>query len=236
MILVRSLAFAAAFYLWSGVWGLVVMTPLLLAPRRWTLRAMALWGVVVIAMLRVICGVRVEFRGLQHLPTGRALVAAKHQCMFDTMAPLTMFPDACYVMKQELLNIPFYGWYSLKAGMLALDRQGGAGALRRLIADAKAHLAEPRQLVIFPEGHRMPAGAKADYQPGVAGLYRELGLACTPMATNSGVHWPAHGILRKPGLIVYEFLEPIPPGLHRAAFMRELETRIETASQRLLTA
>jgi 1-acyl-sn-glycerol-3-phosphate acyltransferase len=234
MILIRSLAFMVTFYLWSVIYGLAVMTPLLLAPRRWTIKAMAAWGVVVIALLRAICGIRVEFRGLQHLPTGRGLVAAKHQCMFDTMAPLTVFPDACYVMKRELLSIPFYGWYSVKGGMLALDRGGGAGALRRLIADAKSRLAEPRQLVIFPEGHRMPPGTKADYQPGVAGVYRELGLPCTPMATNSGVHWPAHGILRRPGLIVYEFLEPIPPGLHRAAFMRELETRIETASQRLL--
>lgn len=235
MILIRSLAFAGVFYLWSIVCGLA-MTPLLLAPRRWMIKAMTLWGVVVIAMLRLICGVRVEFRGLQHRPTGRALVAAKHQCMFDTMGPLTVFPDACYVMKRELLKIPFYGWFSLKAGMLALDRKGGAGALRKLIAESKARLAEPRQLVIFPEGHRMPPGAKGDYQPGVAGLYRELGLPCTPMATNSGVHWPPHGILRRPGLIVYEFLEPIPPGLRRAAFMRELETRIETACQRLLEA
>jgi 1-acyl-sn-glycerol-3-phosphate acyltransferase len=236
MILVRSLAFAALFYLWSIVYGLAVMTPLLLAPRRWTLKAMALWGVVVIAMLRLICGVRVEFRGLQHLPAGRALIAAKHQCMFDTMGPLTVFPDACYVMKRELLKIPFYGWFSMKAGMLPLDRQGGAGALRKLLAEAKARLAQPRQLVIFPEGHRTPPGAESDYQPGVAGLYRELGLPCTPVATNSGLHWPAHGILRRPGLIVYEFLEPIPAGLRRAEFMRELKTRLETASQRLLNA
>jgi 1-acyl-sn-glycerol-3-phosphate acyltransferase len=235
MILARSVAFAVVFYLWSILCGLAMLL-LLLAPRRWMLRAMALWGVPVIFFLRIICGVRVEFRGLEHLPTGRGLVAAKHQCMFDTMGPLTVFPDACYVMKRELLRIPFYGWFSLKAGMLVLDRQGGAGALRKLIADAKASLAEPRQLVIFPEGHRMPAGTRGEYQPGVAGLYRELGLPCTPMATNSGEHWPPHGFLRRPGLIVYEFLEPIPPGLRRAAFMRELEDRIETASQRLLGA
>jgi len=233
MILARSLAFAAVFYLWSLLCGLA-MLPLLLAPRRWMVRAMALWCVPVIALLRVICDVRVEFRGLEHRPTGQGLVAAKHQCMFDTMGPLTVLLDACYVMKRELLWIPFYGWYSLKSGMLVLDRQGGAGALRKLIAQAKARLAEPRQLVIFPEGHRMPVGERGEYQPGIAGLYRELGIACTPMATNSGAHWPPHGILRRPGVIVYEFLEPIPPGLHRAAFMRELESRIETACQRLL--
>jgi len=233
MMMARSLIYVAIFYLWSIACGLA-MTPLLLAPRRWMLRAMAAWAVVVMVLLRVICGIRVEFRGREHLPAGRALVAAKHQCMFDTMAPLAVFPDAAYVMKRELLKIPFYGWFCVKAGMIELDRQGGAGALRRLIAQSKARLAEPRQLVIFPEGTRMAPGTKADYQPGVAGLYRELDLPCTPMATNSGAHWPAHGLLRRPGVIVYEFLEPIPAGLKRAAFMRELETRIEAASSRLL--
>ncbi len=81
----------------------------------------------------------------------------------------------------------------------------------------------------------MAPGTKADYQPGVAGLYRDLGLPCTPMATNSGAHWPPRGILRRPGLIVYEFLEPIPAGLHRGAFMRALEASLESASSRLLS-
>jgi 1-acyl-sn-glycerol-3-phosphate acyltransferase len=234
MMMARSLAYVAVFYLWSAVCA-IAMTPLLLAPRRWMLRAMAIWGGPVILMLRLICGVRVEFRGTQHLPTGRALVAAKHQCMFDTMAPLTVFPDAAYVMKRELLAIPFYGWFCVKAGMIALDRGGGAGALRKLLADSRERLAQARQLVIFPEGTRKAPGSPADYQPGVAGLYRDLGLPCTPMATNSGVHWPAHGVLRRPGVIVYEFLPPIPPGLSRAAFMRELQTRLETATSRLLT-
>jgi 1-acyl-sn-glycerol-3-phosphate acyltransferase len=233
MMAARSLLFVAVFYLWSVVFG-IGMIPLFLAPRRWMLAAMAIWGEVVIWLLHLICDVRVEFRGREHLPRGRALVAAKHQCMFDTMAPLTVFPDAAYVMKRELLKIPFYGWFCVKAGMVELNREGGAPALRKLITDTRARLREPRQLVIFPEGTRMPPGTKADYQPGVAGLYRDLGLPCTPLATNSGAHWPPHGFLRRPGLIVYEFLEPIPPGLHRAAFMRELEMRIETASSRLL--
>jgi 1-acyl-sn-glycerol-3-phosphate acyltransferase len=234
MIVARSLVFVLVFYVWSTLCGLA-MTPLLWGPRRWMLKAMAIWGAVVIALLRAICDIRVEFRGREHLPVGKALVAAKHQCMFDTMGPLTVFPDACYVMKKELLRIPFYGWFCLKAGMVEIDRQGGSGALRKLIVDARARLLASRQLVIFPEGTRTPPGANSPYQPGVAGLYRDLGLPCTPMATNSGAHWPPHGLLRRPGVIVYEFLEPIPPGLHRGAFMRELEHRIETASTRLLS-
>jgi 1-acyl-sn-glycerol-3-phosphate acyltransferase len=233
ILLARSLVFVALFYLWSTICGLL-MVPLLLAPRRWMIRAMAAWSRGMIALLKGVCGISVEIRGRRYLPTGAALVAAKHQCMFDTMGPLSVFPDACYVMKRELLSIPFYGWYCRKAGMIQVDRKGQSAALRGLIADGRTRLAEPRQLVIFPEGTRTPPGARSMYQPGVAGLYRELGLPCTLMATNSGAHWPPHGILRRPGVIVYEFLEPIPAGLHRGAFMRQLEERIEAASRRLL--
>jgi 1-acyl-sn-glycerol-3-phosphate acyltransferase len=233
MLLVRSMLFVALFYLWSVVCGLL-MTPLLAAPRAWMMRAMAIWSRGVMALLRTVCAIRVEIRGQAYLPSGAALVAAKHQCMFDTMGPLAVFPDACYVMKRELLRIPFYGWYCRKAGMIEVDRRGQAKALRKLIADGRDRLGEARQLVIFPEGTRTPPGAASDYQPGVAGLYRELGLPCTPMATNSGVHWPPHGFIRRPGVIVYEFLEPIPAGLHRGAFMRQLESRLEAASRRLL--
>jgi 1-acyl-sn-glycerol-3-phosphate acyltransferase len=105
--------------------------------------------------------------------------------------------------------------------------------MRKLLADGRERLAQGRQLLIFPEGHRMEPGAAPDYKPGVAALYG-LGVVCIPVATNSGVHWPAHGILRRPGTIVLEFLEPIAPGLKRPAFMRELEKRVEAASNALL--
>jgi 1-acyl-sn-glycerol-3-phosphate acyltransferase len=184
-------------------------------------------------MLTAICGVRVEIRGRQHMPGGAALIAAKHQCMFDTIAPFAALDDACYVMRKELAHIPFYGWYCARAGMIVIDRDAGAKALRQLIADARERMAQARQLVIFPEGHRMAPGAAGEYKPGIAALYRDLGLPCTPLATNSGYHWPAHGLLRRPGTIVYQFLEPIPAGLARAEFMRVLEERIETASAAL---
>jgi 1-acyl-sn-glycerol-3-phosphate acyltransferase len=233
MILVRSLIFVALFYLWSLICGLFMFV-LLLAPRRWMLRFMAFWAVVMMTLLRWVCGVRVEIRGREHLAEGAALIAAKHQCMFDTMAPMTLLSDACYVMKKELLAIPGYGWFCVKAGMIVIDREAQAKALRGMIVAAKEAVAEGRQVVIFPEGHRIAPGETGDYKPGVAALYRGLGLPCIPMATNSGAHWPAHGILRRPGVIVYEFLAPIQPGLTRAAFMTELETRLEAASIALL--
>lgn len=234
MILLRSILWMIAFYLWSVIIGLA-MIPLLLAPRRWMIAAMAFWARGVNAMIEPICGIAVEFRGLENLPKGRSLIAAKHQCMYDTMGPFAVLPDFSYVMKKELMLIPFYGWYSAKAGMIVVDREAHAKALRKLVADAKDRMKEERQIVIFPEGHRHDPGADPDYKPGVAALYRELDVPCVPVATNSGVHWPAHGIRRIPGRIVYEFLEPIPPGLHRKEFMKLLEERTETASRRLLS-
>jgi 1-acyl-sn-glycerol-3-phosphate acyltransferase len=233
MTVLRSLVFVALFYLFSVLW-VIVMLPTALGPRGWTVACVKVWARVFTAMLGPICGVRVEVRGREHMPTGAALVAAKHQCMFDALGTMAIYPDACFVTKKELFAIPLFGWYARRAGMIPVDRSGHSKALRQLVSDARERMSEARQLVIFPEGHRMPPGETGDYQPGVAALYRELGLPCTPVATNSGAHWPAHGFIRRPGTIVYEFLPPIPAGLHRATFMRELQDRIEPASRALL--
>ncbi len=231
MTVLRSLLFVALFYLWSAVVAISI-TPLLLAPRAWTLRALDFWSRGVIALLRI-CDIKVELRGREHMPVGAALVAPKHQCMFDVFAQFAWLPDTCFVLKKELMWIPFFGWYAQKADMIVVDRQAHSAALKKMVRDAKARLAEPRQLLIFPEGTRGPPGVKGEYKPGIAALYRELNLPVHPVATNSGVHWPKHGFLRKPGVIVFEYLEPIPPGLKRAEFMRTLEERIETASMKL---
>lgn len=232
MTALRSLAFVALFYLWSASVAILI-TPLLLAPRTWVLRALDLWSRGVIALLRI-CDIRVEVRGLEHMPRGKALVAPKHQCMFDVFAQFAWLPDSCFVLKKELMWIPFFGWYAQKARMIVVDREAQAAALKKLVRDTEDRLKEDRQLVIFPEGTRGEPGVRGSYKPGIAALYRELNLPVHPVATNSGVHWPKHGFLRKPGVIVFEYLEPIPPGLKRAEFMRTLEERIETASMRLL--
>jgi 1-acyl-sn-glycerol-3-phosphate acyltransferase len=117
--------------------------------------------------------------------------------------------------------------------MIVVDREGHSTALRKLVADTQDRMKEDRQVVIFPEGTRTRPGAAGAYKPGIAALYRDLGLPCVPCATNSGVHWPAKGLMRYPGTVVFEYLEPIPAGLKRGQFMAELEQRIETASLKL---
>jgi 1-acyl-sn-glycerol-3-phosphate acyltransferase len=235
MTALRSFLFVAWFYLISAPLA-VAYSILLILPRRAIMCGMAFWAHLTAFGLRWICGIRLEVRGLEHLPKGAALIAAKHQGMFDTIAPFVFLHDPCIVLKKELLKIPFYGWHASKARMIPVDRDAGARALKDLVAAAHDRLEHARQIIIFPEGTRKEPGDPPDYKPGIAALYRELGLPCTPMATNSGVHWPAHGFLRRPGVVVFEFLPPIPAGLKRADFMRELGARIETASDALLKA
>lgn len=233
MILLRSLFFLAVFYLMSALTCLI-MIPLLPMPRRVLARALRIWGGAVTWLLRTICGVRVEVRGLEHRPTGPALIAAKHQGMFDIFGQLPVLPDACFILKKELMLIPFFGWYAARDRMIVVDRSGHSTALKKLVRDARNRMKEDRQLVIFPEGTRSDPGEPTEYKPGVAALYRELELPCSLLALNTGVHWPRKGFKIHPGTIVFEYLPPIPAGLKRGEFMREMQTRIDAASNALL--
>jgi 1-acyl-sn-glycerol-3-phosphate acyltransferase len=220
-----------------GVTGLlmVLYVPLVLPPRSVMRDALKLWARLMVFGLRWIGGVRLEVRGLEHLPPGSYLIAAKHQTWFDIVSPFLYARDPLFVMKKELGRIPAFGWLSRKAGMIEVDREAHAKALLDMIARAKRLMAEPRQLLIFPEGHRNPPGAATSYKPGVAALYRELDLPCLPVATNSGVCLDARGVMRQRGVVVVQLLEPIAPGLKRGEFMRLLQERIDTASADLLT-
>jgi 1-acyl-sn-glycerol-3-phosphate acyltransferase len=232
----RSFLFLAAFAIWSTL-IIAGALPFAVAPARtsgWWFRN---WNRGTIALLRLICGIRVEVRGRENIPVGGGLIAAKHQCMFDAFTPYTQLPQPCVVTKQELAKLPFLGWFAAKGDLtLVVDREGHSKALRQLLEKGKKALADGRQILIFPEGTRSPLGAAPDYKPGVAALYSSLGVACTPMATNAGAHWLAGSNLKKPGTIVFDYLEPIPPDLPRAEFMRVLEERIETATNALLTS
>jgi 1-acyl-sn-glycerol-3-phosphate acyltransferase len=233
--MIRLRAFAYAVWLYGLTVVLTVLyVPLILAPRGALRAGLKLWASLATFGLRYIGGVRLEVRGAERLPGGAFLVASKHQSMFDIIPPFAVMPDPIFVMKKELMGIPLFGWLCRKAGMVEVDRGAAAQAMRKLIVDARDRLGEPRQLIIFPEGTRQAPGSPPDYKPGVAGIYRDLELPCVPVATNSGLHMDIHGLIRKPGVVVVEVLETIPPGLKRADFMRLLQERIETASDALL--
>ena len=230
MILFRSILFNIWFALVSVALNLICL-PALLLPRKVTMHASKFWSITVLWGLKVFAGVDYEIRG--PIPQGGVLVASKHISMWDTLILYLLLHDAAVVLKRELFSIPLYGWYIRKVGSIGIDRKGAASTLRKMSADAKAALAQGRPILIFPEGTRKKPGAAPDYKPGVAGLYSMLDVPCIPAALNSGMHW--QGFKKTPGTIVLEFLPAIPPGLKRAEFMRELETRIETATGKLLS-
>lgn len=236
MIALRSLLFVTLFYIWSVIIAVGLLLPIVIGPRTVSMHSTALWSKGIGWLLKVCCDIRVEVRGREHMPKGAALIAAKHQCMYDVFAQFAWLPRSCFVMKKELAWIPVFNIWVKRLGIIVIDRGGHSKALRGMVRDAKARFAENRQVVIFPEGTRGVPGVPGDYKPGIAALYREIDVPVHPVATNSGVHWPAHGFLRRPGTIVFEYLPPIPPGLKRADFMRQLEESIETASNRLLIA
>ena len=233
LLLVRSLLFNVAFY---GVTlaFVVIGSPLLLGPRRWAMAGLWAHAKVVCWLMRVMVGVKVEVRGADKLPAGAALIAAKHQSSWDTVGLIPVFRDPALVMKSELMLIPFYGWFSRKFEMIAVRRGTGPSAMRKLVKDARARVAAGRHIVIFPEGTRRAPGAAPDYKPGIALLYDTLKLPCYPVALNSGLFWPRRRLLRPPGTIVVEILDPLPSGMPREQFRTGLQNAIETATARLV--
>jgi 1-acyl-sn-glycerol-3-phosphate acyltransferase len=230
---VRSALFKLYFFVISAVM-MVGLAPLLLAPRGAITWAMRQWAKLTLFGLKTIAGIGLELRGTEHIPPGRALIASKHLSMFETIAFHLLLADPALIMKRELSRIPLYGQFARRAKMIVVDRDAGAKALRRMLNEAKARLGENRQIVIFPEGTRHAPGAPPDYKSGVAALYTHLGVACVPVALNSGLFWPKSGPLPRRGTIIIEFLPAIPSGLARGAFMAALEQAIEPATLRLL--
>jgi 1-acyl-sn-glycerol-3-phosphate acyltransferase len=229
----RSLAFNVGWYLGSVLFALAG-APLLLAPRRIVVAWARAWIAFVLWWLRITCGLTHRVIGWENLPSGPAIIACKHQSSWETLSFTRLFDDIAIVLKRELLFIPIVGWAMARAGNIAVERGNGASALRGLVKQAKAAIADGRSIVIFPEGTRVAPGDQRPYQVGTAALYRQLGVPVVPVALNSGLFWGRRKWTKRPGVITLEILPPIAPGLSRDAFMETLRERIETATARLV--
>ena len=242
MIYARSLLFNVYFFALT-TFGLFTYWLLLPLPRAMLQDAVRLWQRLVFGGLKVLCGLEWEVRGRDRVPEGAVVFACKHQSAWDTMAFYALVADPAYVLKKELLGIPFWGWYAAKTRQIVVDRRAGMRALKDVAAQARDRLAAGRQVVIFPQGTRVPAGAHRPYQPGAYAIAQAAGgiaraertteVPVFPVALNSGLFWGRRSFLKHPGTITVEILEPMPEGLARKAFMAELEQRIEQASNRL---
>jgi 1-acyl-sn-glycerol-3-phosphate acyltransferase len=232
-IFLRSLAFNILFYIVLVFWVLVGL-PTYLMPRWGILWIAKVWGLSSIWLMRVVCNTRVEYRGLEKIPSGPLIVAPKHQSIWETFALLQFFDQPLYILKRELKWLPFFGWYLAKANMIGVNRGAGGRSLLEMARAARDEVQRGRQLIIFPEGTRRPVGGEPRYKYGVSQIYTDCNVACLPVALNTGLFWPRRAFLRYPGTIVVEFLDPLPPGLPRDEFMSRLQDVIETASDRLI--
>ncbi len=230
--MLRSILFAAAFYVVTALF-LVLGSWLFFAPRSWAMAGLKAHAIASLWLLEHIVGTEMEVRGRENLPQDACLVVSKHQSAWDTFALVPLFRDPAIVLKDELKWIPFYGWFCVKFEHILVKREKAASALKAMIRDARKKAAQGREILIFPEGTRRPPGATPDYKPGYVALYEGLGLPCVPLALNSGLYWPRRSLMRRPGTIVVEFLEPLPPGMGRKEFRETIEARLETASARL---
>ena len=167
-------------------------------------------------------GVRMRVEG--RIPDGPCLIAVKHQSMYETIEMLRVANTPVVVLKRELADIPLFGWMTRRYGVIPVDREAGAIALRNMLGAARRALAANRPVVIFPEGTRIPPGEHPPLRPGFAGLYRALALPVVPIAVDSGRLW-GRGLVKRPGTVTFRIGEPIPAGLKRA----DIEARVHAA-------
>jgi 1-acyl-sn-glycerol-3-phosphate acyltransferase len=234
MIFFRSLLFNILFTAWALI-ASIIFAPLFLISREKSLGCGGPWARGALFLARWILGITYEIRGREHLTNEPVIYASKHQSAWDTCIFLTLLDKPCYVLKRELLRIPFWGWYLWRMGMIAIDRSGGASTIKLMIRDSKDRLSEGRTIVIYPEGTRTRPGAAPQYHPGVVALYSQLGVPVIPVALNSGLYWGKNAFMKKPGKIILTLLPPIPPGLPKAEFSTRLQENIETESNKLLS-
>jgi len=230
----RSILFNLCNFIWSAAMHIVCL-PLLFAPASWVWKAGHLWIDGTFFLLRLCCGLSYREIGIENLPQGPAIIAAKHQSTWETFYLSRRLNHPAFVLKKELLSIPLFGWFMKKIGMVAVDRSGKATALKKMVKDAGTAFADGRQIIIFPEGTRVAPGQHRPYQPGIAALYGQLGVPVVPVALNSGLYWGRGAFFKKAGVIQVQYLPPIAPGLDRKTFMAELEQRLEPAARALLT-
>ena len=234
MTLLRSIAFnilfvanlTARLLFWAPVFFVASEATCWRIVRNWA--RSSLW------LLEHVAGAHSAMSGTEYLPEGSAIVASKHQSVWEILALLVSVDRPTFILKKELMSIPLFGSFARRMKMIPVDRSKRGGAIANMTEAARDAIAEGRRIIIFPEGTRTAPGARSDYRQGVFRLYEALGLPVVPVALNSGLYWPRNGFIKRPGTIRGEFLPVIEPGLDRQQFIPALRTAIETRTNALM--
>ena len=228
---IMSALFVFQMYLAMLVFG-IVFAPYALVSRQGAFAACKTYCRWVFWTARWMVGIRTEVRG--NVPQGEVIVAAKHQSFLDVMIIFFAVPRGKFIMKRAILWTPIIGLYAKRLGCVSVVRNRRGAALGKMVTDVAAQSKDPGQLIIYSQGTRVTPGDKKPYKVGSFVLYEETGQTVVPAAANTGLFWPRTGILRKPGVAVVEFLDPIEPGLDKRSFLTHLEDVVETSSDKLM--
>lgn len=227
MMLIRSSLFNLWFYLGTAIFAIGSMLPrpfVRFLPADWAVRYARCWARTVLAALAPVCGTRWQVSGMEHLPQdGPALIVSMHQSAFDTMVWFSLVPRPTYVLKTELTRIPLFGSMLAHVGTIAVDREAGAAAIRALLKGSDAAVAERRQIIIFPEGTRVPPGVEAPLHPGYVAIAGRGRVPIIPVTTDSGRYWGRRAFRKLPGTIQVTVHPPLPPGLSRQQISDRME-------------
>jgi len=236
MIFIRSLLFNILFYGLTGL-ACILCLPGLLLPRGGAFVIICSFVRSVHFLEKYVLGLDYEVRGLEHLPqNGSYIVAAKHQSAYETLKLHILFDFPAVILKQELLNIPLWGWFLKRSEPIAIDRSKGQQASQQIIEGAQKIEAQNRPIIIFPQGtrvHPWQTPAQKPYKSGVARIYKNTNMPIVPLALNSGLFWPRNSWTKRPGKVIFSFLPAIETGEDPDTIMKRLETTIETETLKL---
>lgn len=233
MIVLRSVLFAVLQTLLTVIFAIIALFTFPFSARI-RYRTITLWNHSVIWLARVLCGIRYRVIGLENLPGIPAVVMAKHQSAWETIALPVLLPPMALVIKRELLWVPFFGWGMAMLSPIAINRAEGRAALKQIVAQGRDRLAQGFGVMIFPEGTRVAPGEVGRYGIGGAWLATHTGAPVVPVAHNAGEYWPKNSFLKRPGLITLSIGPVIQTqGLKPDALNEQVKAWIETEMARL---
>ena len=235
MILLRSLIYFVAMVFSILLFGLYIGIAGTWLSQHAADRVGVRWARLNLQLQRIICGLGYQIEGAENLPSGSAIVMAKHQSAWETIALRGLLrADQSWVLKQELMRIPLFGRGLALTKSIPIDRSAGRRAVIKVVREGTARLEEGRIVVIFPEGTRTAPGERRKYGVGGGVLAERSGVAVIPIAHNAGVFWRRRGVKKFPGTVQLVVGPPIPAAGRKAAdIMRDVETWIETTQSRL---